>query len=178
MVYHEKEVERNYVFKGNIINVRVDKVEMPDGLIAIREVVEHNGGVGVIPIDENKMVTLVRQYRHPVGKDVLEIPAGKLAKGEDPLACGIRELKEETGLCAEKYVYLCASLPSPGYACETIHLYLATGLTQGEAELDPDEYLNVERYPLEKVLEMAMQGEIIDGKTLIALFMAKNLLEE
>lgn len=178
MVYHEKELERKYIFEGKLINLRVDKVEMPDGVVTTREVVEHNGGVGIIPVDENRMVYLVRQYRRPFDKDLLEIPAGKLDKGEQPLACGIRELKEETGLRADEMTYLCGSLPSPGYLTETIHLYLATGLTQEEAQLDPDEYLNVESYPLDKAIEMALQGEIIDGKTLIALFMAKKLLED
>lgn len=176
LVYYEKELEREYVYKGKIINLRVDKVEMPGGNIATREVVEHNGGVGVLPVDKDNMVYLVRQYRRPVDRELLEIPAGKLAPGEDPLKCGIRELKEETGLTAEKYTCLCKSLPTPGYTSETIYLYLAINLVQGEAQLEKDEYLNVEKYSLEQAVSMAMKGKIVDGKTLIALFMANKLL--
>lgn len=176
MIYYEKTVESEYKFEGQVVKLRVDVVEMPNGNTAEREIIEHNGGVCVLPIDEQGNIYFVRQYRHPFEKDLLEIPAGKLNKGEDPLECGIRELKEETGLSADKMTLLSHSIPTPGYTNEIIHIYLAQGLTHGEAQLDEDEFLNVEKYHLSEAIEMARKGDIADGKTLIALFMAKDII--
>ena len=178
MVYYEKELEREYKFKGRILNLRVDTVAMPDGKTALREVVEHSGGVAVIAVDENNMVYFVRQYRRPMDKDLLELPAGKLEKGEDHRIGAIRELKEETGLTAKNLTYLAATAASPGYTSEIIHLYLATDLTRGEATPDEGEFLNVETYSLDKAAQMVLKGEIIDGKTINAIFMAKEILKK
>ncbi|MDD4689009.1 MAG: NUDIX hydrolase [Eubacteriales bacterium] len=177
MVYYEKELSREYKFKGKIINLRFDTVEMPDGNTASREIVEHNGGVAVIALDSDNCVYLVRQYRRPLDTDILEIPAGKLDKDEDHRLGAIRELKEETGLSAKSLKYLGGTAPSPGYTSEIIHLYLATELTQGEADPDEDEFLNLEIYPLSKAIEMIFSGEITDGKTINAILMAKEIVK-
>ncbi len=176
MVYFEKELTREYKFEGRILNLRVDTVEMPDGSEASREVVEHNGGVAVIAVDNDDKIYLVRQYRRPLDCDLLEIPAGKLEKSEDHRIGAIRELKEETGLTAGKLEYLAGTAASPGYTSEIIHLYLATDLTKGEAQLDEGEFLNLEIYSLSEAVEMINKGKIIDGKTINAILMAKEVL--
>jgi len=177
VIYYEKELKREYKFEGRILNLRVDTVEMPDGSEAMREVVEHNGGVAVVAVDEKDRVYLVRQYRRPLDRDLLEIPAGKLDKGEDHRIGAIRELKEETGLTAGSLLYLSGTAASPGYTSEIIHLYLATDLTRGEAQLDEGEFLNLEIYTLDQTIEMIKKGEIVDGKTINALLLAKEFLQ-
>lgn len=161
----EKTLEQEYKYEGKIVNLRVDKAELPDGQTAVREVIEHPGGVTVAPLTEEGELLFVRQFRYPFGEVVLELPAGKLEKGEDPFRAGIRELREETGVVAEKYVDLGKFYPSPGYCGEIIHLYGATGLTFKEQSLDKDEFLNVERIPLSTAVEMVLNNEIPDGKT-------------
>ncbi len=178
MVYFEKEISREYKFKGRILNLRVDTVEMPDGSEASREIIEHSGGVAVVAVNADKNVYLVRQYRRPFDCDMLELPAGKLEKGEDHRIGAIRELKEETGLSAGKLQYLTGAAASPGYTGEVIHLYMATDLTKGDAQLDEGEFLNVEIYHLDHAIEMIEKGKIVDGKTIIALLMAKNVLAD
>lgn len=178
MIYYEKELKREYKFKGSILNLRVDTVELPDGKTALREIVEHNGGVAVAPVDENGQIYLVRQYRRPIDRALLEIPAGKLDKGEDHRKGAERELKEETGLTAGKLIYLSATQPSPGYTSEIIHLYLALDLTRGEAEPDEGEFLNLETYNLTQAANMIKSGEITDGKTINAILMAQEYLKD
>lgn len=169
MDLEEKTLEKNYVFKGCIINVRQDLALLPNGRTATRDVVEHSGGVCIVPLCDNGDVILVRQFRYPYMKVITEIPAGKLNEGEDPLACGKRELKEEIGATAAQYKSLGILYPSPGYCGEEIHMYLATGLSFGESHPDEDEFLCVERIPLMEAVEKVMQGEINDGKSQVAL---------
>ncbi len=161
----EKTLEQEYKYNGKILNLRVDKAQLPDGKECIREVVEHNGGVTVAALTPENELLFVRQFRYPYGEVVLELPAGKLEAGEDPFRAGIRELREETGAVAEKYVDLGKFYPSPGYCGEVIHLYGATGLTFREASPDEDEFLEVERIPLSTAVEMVLNNEIPDGKT-------------
>ena len=132
----EKTLESQYIYKGKIINVRKDKVLLPDGKTTSREVVEHRGGVCVVPVDENGNVTLVRQYRYPIGREVLEIPAGKREEGEDPFETARRELSEETGLEAGRYDFLGEFLATPGYCAEKFYIYLARDLTRHAQHLD------------------------------------------
>ena len=153
------------VYQGKIINLRRDTVVLEDGREALREVVEHSGGVGVLPLDGDGSVYLVRQYRHGAGKVLLEIPAGKRSPGEDPLACGRRELLEEVGATAEEYVFLGDLLPTPAYCEEVIPVYLAKGLSFSEQNLDDGEFLRVEKIPLAELLEQVLRGEIEDAKT-------------
>ena len=165
MELFEKTAEKNYIYNGKIINVRRDIAEMPDGKHSIREVVEHNGGVCVAALTENDELMFVRQFRYPYSEVILELPAGKLEKGEDPFEAGKRELEEETGCVAAKYHTLGKFYPTPGYCGEIIYLYAAENLTETHMNLDDDEYLEVERIPLEKAVDMVLSGEIKDGKT-------------
>lgn len=178
MIPHEKAVKKTTVYDGKIIKVRYDDVEFPNGNPAFREIVEHKGAVAVAAVDEEGCIYLVRQYRYAFDEELLEIPAGKLEAGEEnaQLEAAIRELREETGLTAEKVEFLSVIYPSVAIFTEKIYLYLATGLSQGEMDLDEDEYLNVERVPMARFEEMVASGEIRDAKTICALALIKNKL--
>lgn len=171
----EKQLSCQYYFEGNIIKVRLDEARLPNGKTAPREVCEHVGGVGVLPIDRDGNVLLVRQFRYPYGEELLEIPAGKLDHGpeEDIAACGARELKEETGCTAQRLVPLGCVYPSPGFLTEVVHLFAAQGLTQGEMQPDEDEFVEVLRLPAAEVEAMVERDEIRDAKTIAALYRAK-----
>lgn len=173
----EKTLKEEYIYKGRIIRVRRDEVELPNGHKSMREVVEHSGGVCVLPLTDRDEVIFVRQYRYPYKEVILEIPAGKRDHGEEsPLECGKRELAEETGAKADKYTSLGELYPSPGYCGEVIYMFLATGLTFGDTNPDEDEFLNVEKIPFDKALDMVLSGEIKDSKTQCALLKAAVLL--
>jgi len=161
----EKSVSQEYIYNGKIINLRVDQILLPNGMMASREVIEHPGGVCVAAITENDEILLVRQFRYPYMEEILEIPAGKKDPGEDPLTCGIRELKEETGAMAKNFFSLGILYPTPGYCGEVIHLYGATELSFGKDNPDEDEFLECIRLPFEKIVEMIISGEIKDAKT-------------
>lgn len=165
----EKILDSKYLYQGKIINMRLDTVQLPNGNTAKREIVEHSGGVCVLPV-EGDMVYFVRQYRHPYGEVILELPAGKVNPGEDPDECGRRELQEEIGCTAGKYRPLGKLYPSPGYVTEVIHLFLAEDLQFTRQNLDPDEFLDVVKLPLSQAYEMIAHGELLDAKTQIALF--------
>lgn len=173
----EKPLEQEYIYNGKIVNLRVDVARLPNGRKAKREVVEHPGGVGIVALTENEEVLLVKQFRYPYMEVISEIPAGKLEKGEDPFESGKRELKEETGATAERYMDLGKFYPTPGYCGEIIHLYLALDLSFGEQNLDDDEFLNVERVPLREAAEDVLSGKIRDGKTQAAVLKTLMLLE-
>ncbi len=173
----EKTLDEEYIYKGRIIKVRRDEVELPNGHKSMREVVEHSGGVCVLPLTDRDEVIFVRQFRYPYKEVILEIPAGKRDHGEEsPLECGKRELAEETGAKADKYTSLGELYPSPGYCGEVIYMFLATGLTFGDTNPDEDEFLNVEKIPFDKALDMVLSDEIKDSKTQCALMKAAILL--
>ena len=178
MELKETTVSTQTVYEGIIVNVRRDKAQLVDGRITNREVVEHPGGVCVFALDDEKKVILVRQYRYPMGEVVLELPAGKLEKGEDPSDSGLRELGEETGLVPRTYLPMGVSFSSPGIMEERIYYFFATDLVQGPVHPDDGEFLEIVRVPYEELLEMAKRGEIKDGKTLIGLLKASFLIEE
>ena len=178
MNLEEKQISYDYKFKGKIINLRVDEALLPNGAVATREVVEHNGGICVVPITENNEVLMVEQYRYPYSEVVLEIPAGKRDGNEEPLEGGKRELKEETGAVAKNYTFLGELYPTPGYCGEIIYMYLATDLSYGETDPDEDEFLNLKKIPLEKAVEMIMNGEIKDAKTQAAILKAERILKK
>ena len=177
MDYTEKKLDGRDIFRGRVVYLHVDDVELSNGDRSTREVVEHPGGVTVIPVDENGDVWCVRQYRYPFGLHLLETPAGKLEPWEDPLECAVRELSEETGFEAEQFISLGCMYPSPGYCRETLYIYLALGLKPGPAHLDPDEFLDVEKHSLSELLDMAMRDELRDAKTVLAVMKAKLWLD-
>lgn len=172
----EEAVSSEEIFKGKIVHLFRDTVRLPNGKEATREVMRHAGAAAVVPLTDDGDVILVRQYRYPFAQVMLEIPAGKLDSGEDPLVCAKRELLEETGVDAKEFVYLGAFYPSVAMLDEVIHLYLARNFTKGEANLDADEFLHVEQRPLSEVVEQVMRGEIPDGKTQAAILKAHYLL--
>lgn len=165
------------IFEGIVFSVRRDRVRLDNGHESTREVVEHNGGVAVVAIDERDNVTLVKQYRYGAQEELWELPAGKLEKNEDHAACGRRELKEETGQTCTEYVYLGYCLPTCAYDTERIHLYLARGLTEGEKCLDEGEFLETYKKPLDTVVDMIMSGEITDAKTIVGVLKAREYLK-
>ncbi len=173
----EKTVSQDVRFRGRVINLRVDDALLPNGNHATREVVEHPGGVCIAALTEQNELLFVRQFRYPFGEVLLELPAGKLDRGgEDPLEAGKRELREETGAVADKYRSLGKLYPSPGFCNEIIYLYLAEGLSFGESDPDEDEFLECERIPLDRAVEMVLQNEITDAKTQVAILKVAALL--
>ena len=176
MNLEEKQLSFEYIYKGKIINLRKDIALLPNETNAIREVVKHPGGVCVAALTDNNEVLFVKQFRYPYSEIVLEIPAGKRDnQTEEPLQCGIRELREETGATAENFISLGELYPTPGYCGEIIWMYAATNLKFGDQELDDDEFLDVEKIPLEKAIEMIINGEIKDAKTQTAVLKLKIL---
>ena len=168
MEYIEKTVQKNYIYKGKILTVRRDDAQLPDGNPCIREIIEHSGGACVLYVKEEK-VLLVKQYRYAYGESIYEIPAGKLEIGEDPKLAAARELEEEAGVRASDLQLLYVMYPTPGYTNEKIHIYQAFNGEAVSAHLDEGEFLDVEYVPFDKVKQMLKNGEIKDGKTIIAL---------
>ncbi len=164
-------------FTGKIINTRVDMVRMPDGKIHEREIVEHNGAVGIVPITTNKEVILVKQYRHPAGGELWEIPAGKLTQKEDPLDCADRELKEETGYKG-KLIKVAEFYTTPGYSNEYFYLYLAVDLRETRHKPSDDEILELANVSLEEAVEMICNAKIIDGKSIAGICLANRYLQK
>ncbi len=177
MKYEEKTIESEVIYDGQILIFRSDKVMTPGG-VSFREIVEHNGASGIIPMDSDFNIIMVNQYRKAIESMLLEIPAGKLEKGEDPLVGAKRELKEETGITADKFVHLTSILPAVGYSGEKLELYLATGLHYGETNLDDDEFIDIKKIHIDKLVEMIYEGKISDSKTLIAILMVKQMIED
>lgn len=173
----EKKIDGETLYKGIIVDVSMDHAELINGDIVRREVVHHPGGVTIIPVEEDGTVWCVRQFRYPMQREMLEVPAGKLEYGEKPLPAAERELGEETGLTAGRMVYLGECCTSPGFSTEVLHIYLALELRRGEAHPDEDEFLNVEKHSLETLTGMVMAGEIDDAKTIIAVLKARRFLE-
>lgn len=176
MEYLERPVGSVEKYKGIIVRVRLDDAELYTGKVVKREVVEHPGGVTILPVDEDGSCYMVRQFRYPFSRMMLEAPAGKLEYGEDHRECAVRELSEETGFTADELVYLGGCCTSPGFSTEVLHIYLALGLHAGECHPDQDEFLNVEKIPLSQLSRMVMDGEIDDAKTIVAVLKAEKYL--
>lgn len=172
----EKKLSRENKFEGRILRLHVDQVLLPDGKAATREVVDHVPCVGILALDERNNVLAVTQYRYVFEKPLLEIPAGKLEEGEDPMAGALRELHEETGAVPDEFLPMGRILPSPGCYGEVLYLFLARGLHLEESHPDEDEFLIPERIPFEEMVHRVMNGEIEDAKTVAAVLKAKVLL--
>ncbi|WFA09704.1 NUDIX hydrolase [Tissierella sp. Yu-01] len=177
MVYEEKTMKCERIYEGKILNLRIDTVELPEKKYSKREIVEHPGGVGIVTITDDNSIILVKQYRKAVNKTLLEIPAGKLEVNEEPRETAIRELKEETGYDAKELKYLLEFYTSPGYCNEKIYLFLASDLVEGDQKLDEGEYCEIVKYSFDELLKMIDRGEIIDSKTIIGIFAAKDYIQ-
>ena len=169
-MHHERKLSSTEIFRGRVFRVTEDQVLLENNKQASREVVHHNGGVCVAALDQDDNLLFVRQFRYALGEEVLELPAGKREKGEDPELCGIRELEEETGLKADNWQLLSRVMyPTVGYCSEIIHIYLAEGLHPTQQHLDEDEFLDVEKIPFHTALDMVLRDEIPDAKTQLAI---------
>lgn len=178
MKLSEQRKSTETIYTGKIIKLERDIAILEDGSEAVREVVRHPGGVGVVAMDDDGFIYMVRQFRYPFFETTLEIPAGKLDKGgEDTLEAGKRELREETGLTAQDFQYLGSFLATPGFCDEKLTLYFATGLTQGETDPDDDEFVECEKYKLDDLVQMIEQGKIQDAKSVIGILMVKNIVK-
>ena len=173
----EKKIISQEIFKGRVLHLVRDTVELPNGRITTREVARHPGAVLVVPLTEDNEVVMVRQYRYPFQQVLLEVPAGKLDPGEAPEACARRELSEETGVEAGKLMYLGEYLSSVAILDERIHMYLARDLIFREAHTDEGKFLTVERIPIQTLYDRLMAGEIRDGKTQTAILKTWCLLQ-
>ena len=171
---YEETISSEMIYKGKVVNLRRDKARLQNGSEVTREVVEHPGGVAVAAFVGDDLL-MVRQFRYAPKKVLLEIPAGKLNYGEDPLHCGRRELEEETGYQADEFISLGKMLPTCAYDEEVIHMYLARGLHTTHQHLDEDEFLDVEPIPFQKLVDMVLANEIEDGKTQIMILKLKLL---
>ena len=177
MIFEEKTLNSKKIYNGNVINVRLDTVAMPDGKTAPRDIVEHPGGVGIVALTDDKKVIMVKQYRKPIEKAIYEIPAGKMDKGcEDPKECGMRELEEETGYKCDNLKYLGHIYPSPGFTDEITHIYLADKLYKGQVHPDDDEFLDTEIFDFKYVKKMIMNNEINDAKTVFGILKTAEVL--
>ncbi|MBC7348069.1 MAG: NUDIX hydrolase [Clostridia bacterium] len=172
MSWEEKTLSRETVYTGRIINVRRERVVLPNGREATREIVEHRGAVVIVPLSDADEVMLVQQYRKPVGSLTWELPAGTLEEGETALACAQRELREETGLEAREWRRVIEFFSSPGFCTEKMYLFWALGLREVGQAPDGDEQIVCRRFPLAEALAMARRGEIADAKSLVGLLTA------
>jgi len=167
-------VESRRLYEGRVVSLRVDRVKLPSGRSTIREVVEHAPVVAIVPLDGEGNVLLVRQYRLPVKRSLLEIPAGGVDPGESAEEAAQRELQEEVGERAGRLEHLCSLFLSPGYSDEYMHLYLATELEPSVLKADVDESIEVVRLPLSEALQLIERGEICDAKTIVGLWAASG----
>jgi len=176
----EEILKSEYLYRGKILNLRLDQVRLTDdrkARVVAREIVEHHGAVAIVALDSQDRVLLVRQFRSAIQREILEIPAGTLEAGEDPAKCAARELKEETGYSAASWEEIGTVYPSPGYATEQMWLYFARDLTSSSAALEDDESLQVEIVPFSEAIAKIDRGEIVDAKTIAALLLVWKKLK-
>lgn len=176
MIVEEKTISSDRIYTGKVISLRVDTVETLNQGYKKREIVEHGGAVGIVAITDDNKIVLVKQFRKAIEKEIIEIPAGKLEIGENPKDCAIRELKEETGYEAQNIKLIHKFFTSAGFSNQKIFIYLATGLTAGENNLDEGEYLDISEVDFEEAYNMVLRNEIEDAKTSIGVLLAKELI--
>lgn len=165
--------KREIIYEGRVFTIVRDEVQHESGYRSVREVAEHAGGAVAVALFPDDDVLLVRQFRYPMQREILELPAGKLLPGEEPLACARRELAEETGWHATQLEPLTSMLSTPGFCSEVLHIFLATGLTNGEQRLEQgEESIEVIRLPLPEAIRLCERGDITDGKTITGLMLA------
>lgn len=178
MVFEEKTISTERIYEGAILNLRKDKVTVMEGE-SFREIVEHRGGAVIAAVKDDGSMVMVKQFRKPAERVMLEVPAGKIDANEtNPEKTALRELREETGYRASDIRLLTRMYPSVGYSQEYLYIYLCTGLTAGETDFDENEAIDIEEYPVDTLYRMVMEGKIEDGKSQIAILMVKGLLEE
>ena len=177
MEFFEKQIETKVMYEGMIVKIKNDVAELQNGKRVPREIVEHPGGVGIVPLTRENNVLMVRQYRYPMEEELLEIPAGKLGEGEAPIDCAVRELSEETGCTPGRMVDMGAIYPSPGFCKEILYLYLALDLDYGDNHLDEDELLSVEAVGIDELIDKIMANELADAKSIIGIMKAKRYLD-
>ncbi len=176
---HFKLIKREKKYHGKIVDLTVDHIEYPSGNQTYREIVEHPGGAVVVGLFDNSEIILVKQYRHPFGKEVIELPAGKLDIGEDPLLCAQRELREETGLAAKQWSKLTSIYTTPGFCNEVLHIFLAQELyphQDGQALEEGEASIQLIRLPMKETIEMIEREEIVDGKSIAGILLAARNL--
>lgn len=176
MELEEKTLASKKIFSGRIIDVDIDTIELPNGKTATREVVNHPGGVCIAALTDKNELLFVNQYRYPYHEVVLELPAGKLEKGQDPLENGKRELKEETGAIGRDYLSLGKLYPSPGYCGEVIHLYSCKVDSLGAMSPDEDEFLDVIKIDIKEAVNLVLENKIFDAKTQVAILKTAALI--
>jgi ADP-ribose pyrophosphatase len=169
-------INRETVYRGKIFSIEAVLLDFPDGRKASYDLVKHNPSVTILPVDAEGLVYLVRQYRLGANRDLLELPAGVVEKGENPQTCALRELREEIGMSTGEISLLGQAYLIPGYGDELMYFYLARGLTSAPLEADPDEYIRVERYTISELYQLVDRGDIYDSKTLAALMLARRFL--
>lgn len=171
----EKTIKTKKIYKGEILELRVDDIILENGKTGKREIIEHGGAVTLIPITPEGKIVLVKQFRKPIEKEILELPAGRIEKGEDPKNTAIRELKEETGYEIKDIKYLFKFAPALGYSNEIIYVYLSHLGVKGDTNFDETEDIEIFEYPLDEILNLIYKGdEILDGKTVMLLEWLKN----
>ena len=175
MTFEEKTLKSERIYEGTIINLRRDKVTVQHGT-SYREIVEHNGGAVLAAVTDRGRLVMVRQFRKPAERVMLEVPAGKIDPGEKPEEAAVRELKEETGYTAGNVRYLTYFYPSVGFSEEKLYLYLCTDLTPGETSFDENEAIDIEEMDIDLLCDMVMKGQINDAKTIIAIFAVREEL--
>ena len=171
---YEKTLSSKTVFEGRVFDVEIKEITTPEGRSSQREIVKHPGGACILPVDDEGNCYLVKQFRSPFEKVMLEAPAGKIEKGEDPLFCASREITEETGLTAGKIESVGNIAATPGYCSEIISLFIGTELSYSKAEPDENEYISTVKMPLKEAIELADNGTINDAKTLVLLYKASR----
>lgn len=173
----EYEIKKSEIaYEGKILRVFRDEIMMPDGNTAVREIIEKNNASAIVPVDDDGNIIFVRQYRHPAKDLVLEIPAGTFEPHEDPRGCALRELEEEIGYKAGSLTFINWTYCSVGVCTEKIYLYIAENLEKGEQHLDPDEFIDIEKYSLKEAIDMVFDGTIKDSKTVMGILAYNQLV--